>query len=453
MDVFLQILSFATTVLLLVSVHEAGHFFVARFLGVKALRFSIGFGKSIWKRTAKSGVEYSIGILPLGGYVKLLDEREMLVPEQEKHLAFNRQSIPKRFLIVAAGPLTNIIFAIFAFWLMYVIGFESITPKIGKVFPDTVAAQAGVKPNTELIEIDGKDIKNWQDVVLALVKRIGEKGVLFLKTKDDSGNVNPYEINIDQWRVDDLNPEPLQNFGIDPYKPQLKSIVDTVEKNTPASQVGLTAGDIILGVDGKPFDDFYELSTFLQNNPDKKVILQVERNGHLMQVPIKIGHKFILSGLRVIGYIGIKAKKVDYPEEFKREVNFSVLSALPPAWDKTWEVFHFNFIILKKMLKGEISLRSLGGPIAIFQSADMAFKQGFISALSFLGLVSVMLAFLNIIPIPGLDGGHLLFFLIETVTRKPVSLAVEILALRLGMIALLLLMLSATMNDLLRLLG
>lgn len=453
MDVLLQILAFATTVLVLVSVHEAGHFFVARFLGVKALRFSIGFGKSIWKRTAKSGVEYSIGILPLGGYVKLLDEREMLVPENEKHLAFNRQSIMKRFLIVAAGPLTNIIFAIFAFWLMYVVGFESVLPKIGGVLPNTVAAQAGIQPNTEVIEIDGTKINDWQDVVLVLVKRMGEKGTVSMKTKDNSGGVNSYLVKIDEWHVDDLNPEPLQNFGLDPYKPTLKSLVDQVEKNSPASLAGLKVGDLILGIDHKKYDDFYELSKFMQKNPGKKVTLQVEREGRLLELPIIIGNKFILSGFHMIGYVGIKIKSVDYPKELKREVDFSLLSAVLPAWNKTWEIFNFNFIILKKMLKGEISLRSLGGPISIFQSADMAFKQGFVSALSFLGLVSVMLAFINIIPIPGLDGGHLLFFLIETVTRKPLSLAVEVLALRLGMIALLLLMLSVTMNDLLRMVG
>ncbi len=451
MDILLQILAFSTTVLVLVSVHEAGHFFVARLLGIKVLRFSIGFGKSIWRRTAKNGIEYCVGILPLGGYVKLLDEREVVVPEKEKHLAFNRQSLVTRFLVVLAGPLTNILFAIVAFWIMYAVGYESVRPIIGKVLPETVVATAGVKPNTEIIEVDGQKVKEWQDVILALVKRMGEKGVISLKTLNKSGTLHSYLINIDQWHVDDLNPEPLQNFGIDPYRPHVEPIIDEVEKNSPASRVGLKPGDRILALNDKSLDDFYEFSKFLQKNPKKEVVLNIERNGQQLKLPLKIGTKFVLSGFRTIGYIGIRTKAVDYPEELKRQVHFSVLSAFVPAWNKTWEIFNFNFLVIKKMAKQEISLRSLGGPISIFQTADRALKEGFIVFLSFLGLVSVMLAFVNIVPIPGLDGGHLFFFLLEAIRRKPLSLASEALALRIGMILLLLLMLTVTMNDILRL--
>lgn len=446
MDIVLQITAFLITVLVLVSIHEAGHFWVARWLNIKVLRFSIGFGKPIWQRQAKNGIEYSIGILPLGGYVKLLDEREGVVEEREKPFAFNRQSLWKRFLVVAAGPVTNIVFAILAFWLMYGIGFETMRPVVGKVLPDSPVAIAGLPENVEIAAIDGKPVKNWQDIALTVIKRMGGTGTMTITTAQDKNFV----VDVDRWQVNDLNPEPLRSLGLLPYSPTVKPLLDAVEADSPAEKAGLKPGDTIIAIDNKAIDNWSELAYFFQKNPDTTVNLTIERDAKQLTLPVTIGSKFVLSGWRHIGRVGVSVKPPEMPDELKMQMDYSFAGAFVKGIEETFSFFSFNFVVLKKMSYGEISLRSLGGPITIFKTADRAFKQGFIAFLSFLALISVMLAFVNVLPVPGLDGGHLLYFLIEFILRRPLSIAAEVLTMRIGMVMLLLLMLAATMNDILR---
>jgi len=449
MDILLQITAFLITVLVLVSIHEAGHFWVARMLNIKVLCFSIGFGKPIWRRVAKNGIEYIVGVLPLGGYVKLLDEREGEVTDADKPFAFNRQTLWKRFLVVAAGPVTNIVFAIFAFWLMYAIGFETMRPIVGKILPDSPVAIAGLPANAEITAIDGKSIKNWQDIALTVIKRMGGEGDMTITTKKNKS----YVVDVGKWRVNDLNPEPLRSLGLLPFSPPVKPLLEMVEENSAAEKAGFKAGDTILAVDNKAIENWSELAYFLQKHPDASVNITIDREGKQLQIPVTIGSRFVLSGWRHVGRLGVKVKTPEMPDEMKMQMKYSLGGAFVKGSQETFGFFTFNFIVLKKMVAGEISLRSLGGPITIFKTADRAFKQGFISFLSFLALISVMLAFVNVIPVPGLDGGHLLYFLIEFIIRRPLSLAMEVLTMRLGMVALLLLMLAATMNDILRLLG
>lgn len=450
-DILLQITAFVITVLALVSVHEWGHYITARMLGIKVLRYSIGFGRPIWRHKSKKGIEYVISWLPLGGYVKLLDEREGIIAEEEKRFAFNRQPLWSRSLVVIAGPLTNIIFAIFAYWLMFVIGFESIKPIVYSVTPDTPAAYAGVAPESSILEVDGQKMTTWQDVVLAILERMGENNSMSLVAKDAAGETHEYLLDLSKWKIDGLNPQPLQSLGLMPYRQQIAPTFETVQQGGPADLAGLKAGDTILSVDGKKVSDWVEFVQYLQPRPDTNVALTYERNGQILTTNMMIGSKIALSGFRKHGFIGVSVSPGEIPPQYKMLVKHSVFGAIWPATHETLSFFSFNFVVLKKMFKGEISLKSLGGPITIFKTANRAFREGVVVFLGFLALISTMLAFINVLPVPGLDGGHLLMFIIESVLRRPLSIAAEALVVRLGMIMLLMLMVAATHNDIMRL--
>lgn len=453
MDVLTQIFAFIVTVLVLVSIHEAGHMVVARALGIKVLRYSIGFGKTLWRHQGKkSGIEYVIALLPLGGYVKLLDEREASVPEDQKHMAFNRQPIWARVLVVAAGPLTNIIFAIVAYWLMFSVGVELVKPVVGKVIEHSVAAEAGIQPGDLIRQADGRAVTDWGDFMLTMIGRLGETGTLSIETLSPTGKVQAHTIDLAQWKVDPLTPEPLQSLGLEPYRTPQPAIIETVKADSPAAKAGMKPGDHVIAIDGVAIKDWYALVKTVQPHPGKRFEFLVDRSGQNITVGIIPESKFYLRGLQRIGILGITVKQTPFPDAMKFEKQYNLLFALWPATTETMRFFNFNFVVLKKIIKGEISLRTMGGPITIFNTADRAFKGGLVVFLNFLALFSVMLAFVNVLPIPGLDGGHMLYFLIEFVMRRPLSAAVEILTMRMGLLFLILLTLAVSYNDILRLL-
>ncbi len=449
MSILLQTLAFIITILVLVSIHEAGHFIVAKLLGVKVVRYAIGFGKAIFRYRGKSGTEYIIGFIPLGGYVKLLDEREVVVPNSELHAAFNRQPLWARALIVLAGPFTNFLFAVLAFWLMFMIGVKVIRPITGEIVPNSIAAQAGLKSNQVITRVDGHITPSLQKVVLRIIERIGETSVLTIQTRSAKQYTN-HLLNLRHWSVDALNPDPLQSLGIVPPRPFIPPIIESVEDQGPAAKIGLKAGDRVLAFDNTPIKDWYQLLTLIQQNPGKKVTLTFERERKQSSIPITVGYK-LGARFKKVGYLGVKAKLPPIPEELLTIRKYSPWISFRIAVAQTWDYLVFNAVIIKKMIFGQISLNTLGGPIAIFQSADQAFQQGVSIFLGFLGLISIMLGFINLLPIPGLDGGHLLNYLIEFIIRKPLSIQYEIISVRVGFIILLMIMVIATFNDLLRL--
>lgn len=452
MDVLTKIFAFLMTVLVLVSIHEAGHMFVARALKIKVLRYSIGFGTALWKRTAKNGIEYVIGILPLGGYVKLLDERDMIVPEADKPFAFNRQPLWARTAVVAAGPITNILFAILCYWVIFTIGFESVKPVVGKVLPGSAIERSGLTPGSELLKVDGAQVNDWGDVVFKVVGRMGGKGQMALEARDKSGKINDYSVDIGQWQVDPLKPDPLHTMGVEPYRPDVPAIIETVNLGSPGSLAGMKPGDKVLAVDGKPIADWYQFVEIIQPHPGKTFTLTVERDKKPMQIRVTPEAKTVMGGgVRQIGVIGVMVHQPELPAWMKFDRKYSPLTAWQPAIQETMRFFKFNFTALKKMVTGELSLRSLGGPITIFRTADTAFKEGVIVFIRFLALVSIMLAFVNVLPIPGLDGGHILYFLVEFILRRPLSQRAEIITMRVGLSFLLLLTLLVTYNDIVRL--
>jgi regulator of sigma E protease len=450
MNFLIQVIAFIITILILVSFHEAGHFCVAKLLGVKVLRFSIGFGKSIYRHLGKTGTEYIIALIPLGGYVKLLDERETVVPESEKHLEFNHQPLWVKTAIVLAGPLTNIIFAIFGFWLMLILGVQTLRPIAGNIAPNSIAAKAGMQTGDEINMVDGRSTPSWQKVMFRLIDRVGETGYLIFNTKNIyTQQVHTYDLNLEHWNINPLNPDPLSSLGIQPLQPPLPAILEAVDYGSPAANAGLQPHDKILTIADHTVRDWYDLVKYLRAHPGQIATVQYLRDHKSRSTTLTIERK--LSGFHWIGYIGVKTKSVVTPPYMLRMRQSSLLAALPEAGSETWHFLVFNFVVVKKMILGQISLSSLGGPISILKVADQALRQGFAIFFGFLALISVMLAFINILPIPGLDGGHLLNYLIEFIIRRPLSLTYQILSIRIGMFLLLLLIAFATINDILRL--
>lgn len=451
MLIITYIIAFLVAVMILVSLHEFGHFIVAKVLGIKVLRFSIGFGKTLWRRQGKDGTEYVIAMLPLGGYVKMLDESEGNVVPEEAHRAFNRQGVLKRAAVIIAGPLMNLLFAIVAFWLIFSIGVNQAKPIIGKVIPNSIAGYANLQTGDEIIQIDKQQVSNWQDAVIAVVSRIGDAGTMEVVVhKPNNSKPQSYSLLLSQWQLNSLKPDPLESLGIKPYTPPMPPIIGKVKSNSPAANSGLQLGDKIISYNNTPVNDWIDLLEFIHAHPNQQIQLEIQRQGKLQPLTLQIGSTISFPFKR-IGYLGVAPEKVTWPPGMQQPVKYSLLGAWVPAYQETWQLLRFNFIMVGKLITGKISLQSLGGPIMIMQSANAAFLQGLVIYITFLGFLSVMLAFVNLLPIPTLDGGHFIYLLIEGITGKPVSLAVQYLTMRIGLIILVLLIFNATVNDIMRL--
>lgn len=450
MAVLIQFLAFFITIMVLVSIHEAGHFLVAKLLGIKVLRFSVGFGKAIAKFHDKNGTEYRLAMIPLGGYVKLLDEREGPVADAaDIPFAFNRQPLWVRTLVVLAGPATNVIFAIIGFWLIFMLGVESYRPVIGKVLPASIAQKAGLQAGDEIVKVGGMATASLPRVVMAMVMGLGEKNIN-MTVRRPASKV-PLQLNVDlaNWRLNKLNPDPLTSLGIEPLQPPVPTIIGNIKPSSPAAHLGLKTGDQILTMNRQPFTDWAQLLKYIRGHANDIVAITYHRAGQTYQITAKIGEKTARG--HKYGYLGIEPKPISIPKNFIILRQYPPGKALVAAVNETKLLLVFNYVIIKKMILGQISLSTLGGPISVFQTADFAFKQGVVVFLGFLSLISVMLAFINVLPIPGLDGGYLLNFLIEGIIRRPLSLRFEMISIQVGMMILLLIMLVATLNDLMRL--
>lgn len=428
--------------------HEYGHFFVARRFGVKVLRFSIGFGKKIFSWRGKDDTEYVIAMLPLGGYVKMLDSREMEVSPRDQQFAFDKKKVWQKFLIIIAGPITNVIFAFFAFWLIFVLGFDLPKPIIGKILPDSVAERAGLAAGDEITFIANRKVSNWQQVMIPVLSNIGNDISLSFTTSSN-GKSSTHLLHLADWRLNELQPNPIKDLGIEPYHPPILPIIDEVERGSPADQVHLQKGDVILAVDGKVIHTWEELVADMQFKEKQTINLTIARGQKIFHVNPVLGWRFGRNWQKV-GYLGIAPQKVDWPQDKMQKYKYSASGAIKPTWQQIWDFSVFNYIIIGKLFTGKVSFHVLGGPITIFQSASTAFAEGLIVYIGFLAILSLMLALINLLPLPGLDGGYAIFFIIELLRRKPISVAAEALILRLGLIILILIMFQATINDLMR---
>lgn len=455
MEIIIKILAFLFAIFILTLVHEYGHFLLARCFGIKVIRFSIGFGKALYKWQDKKNTEYVIAAIPLGGYVKLLDSREMEVKPKEKNLSFDHKPVWQRTLVILAGPATNIIFAILVMWLTLVIGIKTPKPIIGEVLPNSAAYFAGLRANDEITHIGNKQSSDWQQVTFNIFSYIGDKGQLVIKAKRPTlNNETPYSLDLNQWKLDAWQPDPLHDLGIIPYEPIIKPVIAEISKLSPAAQSGLQVNDKIISVDGKAYDDWKKVVEYIKAHPRQNLNFIVERQNNsltkLVALKIKTGWKFG-ANWKEIGYIGVKSITADWPRETMIERNYSPITAIKPALTETYDFMAFNFVAIEKLISGKLSIHVLGGPIAIFQSSSSALQHGIMVYIGFLGLFSLMLAFVNLLPIPGLDGCYILLFIIEGITRKTLPVSAQLAIIRIGMVLIILIMLQAIINDLIRL--
>jgi len=451
LDILLSILAFLITICIVISIHEFGHFIAARLLGIKVLCFSIGFGKKIFRWKGKKGTEYAISAIPLGGYVKMLGENEEeKIAKEDLHLAFNRQPVSKRLAVVCAGPFFNLLFAVFAYWLMFMIGFTTVKPVIGKIVPDSIADMSGLKARQEIVMVDKKKTSDWTAVMTAVFVRIGDEGWMQVKTKLPKTDVlRNYSINLTDWEIGDFKPQPIQSLGIIPFHPEIPAVIGTFVKADPKVKSILKVGDKVLAINNKPITNWYELANQIKLAPNKTLTFKILRDKKIISVSVPVGDKRV-SLWKKEGSLGI-TPEFQWPETFLNKNEYSAWPALKQAYHQTTSFVSLNFILLGKMITGDVSIFSLGGPITIFEGAGAAFKSGVAIFLSFLAFINIAIGIINILPIPGLDGGYICYYLIEAIIRRPIPAKVQEIAFRLGMTVIFFIMFVALFNDFFRL--
>ncbi|MDT0502624.1 MULTISPECIES: RIP metalloprotease RseP [unclassified Halomonas] len=451
MGVIQNILAVVVVLGLLVTFHEFGHFWVARRCGVKVLRFSVGFGTPIWSWHDRHGTEYAIAAIPLGGYVKMLDEREGDVPPDELDRAFNRKSVWQRIAIVAAGPLANFLLALVAYWMLFVAGTVTVAPVIGEVAPGSPAERGGLRVDHEITAVQGEAVRSWEEINLKLVAAIGEPEALSIATRANAtAEPREHRVPVDNWLVRQDPPQPLATLGVTPWRPPIPAVLDQVVAGEAAALAGLEAGDEILRVDGQPVDGWRDFVESVRAHPGEPLELEVSREGRRLTLTVTPGRRELDGGVS-IGYVGAGAVPVEWPEEYRREIRYGPVAAVGEAFSRTGEMILLTFDAVRKMLVGLISPSNLSGPITIAQISGDSARAGLESFVSFLAYLSISLGVLNLLPIPVLDGGHLLYYAMELVRGRPVSERTQAIGLRIGLALVGGLMLMAIYFDLMRL--
>ena len=434
----------------LVTFHEFGHFWVARRCGIKVLRFSVGFGTPLLRWHDRQGTEFVIAAIPLGGYVKMLDEREGDVPPEQLEQAFNRKRVQQRIAVVAAGPLANFVLALLFFWLVAMLGGQQVRPVIGAVEPGSLAAEAGLLAGQEIVAVNDKPTSGWAAVNLQLVRRLGESGTLTVEVREPGSTLDSQrQIVLNDWLKGVAEPDPIGSLGIRPWRPTLAPVLAQLDPKGPAAAAGLQIGDRLLALDGQALDDWQQLVDRLRGMPNRAVVLLVEREGQRLEVPVTLAARGEEEAR--IGYLGAGVQGVEWPPEMLREVRFGPLEAVGEGFRRTWTMSLLTLDSLKKMLFGELSVKNLSGPITIAKVAGASAESGLGDFLNFLAYLSISLGVLNLLPIPVLDGGHLLFYLIEWVRGRPLSERVQGWGVQIGISLVVGVMLLALVNDLGRL--
>ncbi len=434
----------------LVTFHEFGHFWVARRCGVKVLRFSVGFGTPLVRWHDRQGTEFVIAAIPLGGYVKMLDEREAAVPEAQLDQAFNRKSVGQRIAIVAAGPIANFLLAIVFFWLLAMLGSQQIRPVIGAVEPGSLAAQAGLRDGQEIVSVDGEPTTGWSAVNLQLVRRLGETGTVRVGVLEPGSTTeSSHAVTLKDWLKGEGEPDPIQSLGLRPWRPAIAPVLAELDPKGPAAAAGLKTGDRLLTLDGKALDDWQQVVDTVRGRADSTVQLRLERDGQVIERSVTLTHRG--EGSAASGYLGAGVKGGQWPAEMLREVRYGPLEAVGQGLSRTWSMSVLTLESLKKMLFGELSVKNLSGPITIAKVAGASAQSGVGDFLNFLAYLSISLGVLNLLPIPVLDGGHLLFYLIEWTRGRPLSDRVQGWGVQIGVSLVLGVMLLALINDLGRL--
>ncbi|MEM7250769.1 MAG: RIP metalloprotease RseP, partial [Pseudomonadota bacterium] len=442
MDVLHSLVSFIVVIGVLVTVHEYGHFWVARRLGVKVLRFSIGFGKPLWSRRAgQDNTEYVLAAIPLGGYVKMLDEREGDVAPHEQHRAFNRQSIKVRTAIVLAGPIANFILTIIAYWCVFMVGVNGPRALVGEVDADSIAARAGLNSGVEIISVAGRDTKTWESVVHEVLGGVLDEARLPIRMRSEDGSMRDGALELNGLVVDDLTEGKFFTaLGMRPAQPHIPAVIGHIEPGGAAAEAGLRADDEVLAVDTPagervPINHWGDWVTVVRAHPEQTLRVEVSRSGQITPLQMRPAAK--ADGEQTIGFIGAGAADPgDLLDQFYATERYGPLESVGHALQKSYDITVLTLSIFWKMLQLEVSVKNLSGPISIAQYAGDSAESGLSRFLQFLAIVSVSLGILNLLPVPILDGGHLVFFFAEWIKGRPVSEQAQIFGQQVGIVLL-----------------
>ena len=454
----LMIISFIAALAILIAVHEFGHFQIAKWCGVKVLKFSLGFGRPIYaKKIGTDQTEFLISIIPLGGYVKMLDEREMnenelsALSEHGRLRSFNRQSLWKRSLIVLAGPLANFALAIILFWfLLSSQGVVGLKPIVGSVEINSPAYYANLKKDDVVLSVNGHAINTWQDIHWRILQKIGSQESIEIITMTTQGAYRSHLISLSGLDKNDLEYDFLSQLGLKPYTPKVPAKIGQLLNNGPAAQAGLRLNDLILAVDGVEIQTWQEFVEIVQKSPNKKLMLDVMRDA--TRLNISLIPDSTKEGGRLLGRIGTGVHVDEKTSnDFVVKLEYSPIMSLLMATEKTYELSIFSLKMLGKMLIGEASIKQISGPVSIASYSGKSAEKGLVTWLAFLAMLSVSLGVLNLLPIPLLDGGHLLYYMVEAVKGSPVSDQIMMVGQKIGFILLGFLMVIAFYNDLNRL--
>ena len=452
MSLLFTLAAFAATLGILIVVHEYGHYIVARWCGVRVLRFSVGFGKPLLtKKFAPDGTEWVLAAFPLGGYVKMLDEREGQVAPADLPYAFNNQSIYRRSAIVLAGPLANLILAVVLYWFLFAYGVPGIKPILGEVPFSTPAASASLLRGDTITRVGDEPVATWQDVRWVLLQHAVQKTVVEIETRNERGETALHRLDLGSLDANDLENDFLGKLGLTRFRPDLPAKIGKLLSGGVAARAGLMVGDEVLSVNQNPLKDWEELVQWVRQNPGLPLKLGIKRGAGIFQVEL-IPDAVKENGLAAVGKIG--ASPMMDPSLFEKlvtEVRYPIHTAFVRALGKTWDTSLFSLKMLGKMVTGQVSWKNISGPITIADYAGQSAHLGWVPYISFLALISISLGVLNLLPIPLLDGGHLMYYMVEMIKGSPVSERTMEIGQQIGIAILLTLMLFAFYNDINRL--
>lgn len=448
MSLLYTILAFIVAVGILVTVHEFGHYWVARRLGVKILRFSVGFGQPLFsKRLGKDQTEFVIAAVPLGGYVKMLDEQEGAVDPSEQHRAFNRQSLKVRTAVVVAGPLFNFIFAILAYAVMYLIGITGMAAYVGEVAPGSLADQAGFQRGQQIVAVNNEPVQRWQSVIQATLPLILDHELIHYQVLDEDQREMELRLDMRHLTLDDIGEgQFFAVTGLSFYRPLIPAHIGEIVIGSPADQAGLRVGDIVLQVDGQAVQGWMDWANYIATHPEHPMQTQVLRNGETVMLTLTPARNEAGQGR-----VGVRPMTSQIPERYIVTERYGPLEALGLGISKTWDLTLLTLRVMGKMLTLQLSPSNISGPITIAEYAGQSAQSGFTTFLFFLGLVSLSLGIINLMPIPLLDGGHLLLYTMEWFKGSPVAESTQIVMQKIGLTLVLALMGLAIFNDIDRL--
>lgn len=443
-------LSFIVALGILVTVHEFGHFWVARKNGVLVKRFSIGFGKALVRWRDRQGTEFVIAAIPLGGYVQMLDERVDPVLPQYKDLAFNHKTVWQRIAIIAAGPAANFIFAILLLWVMYLIGVPEVKPVVATTQSQSIAALAGVGEDEQIIAINGRSARDIRTANLLLVEQLGRSEIRLTLQQRESLQIQERVLDIRNWQFNPETESVFTSLGLNLLLPQATSTLALVSKDSAAERAGLQVGDTILAINGEAITAWAQIDKLIKDNPERPLDILLARGTQEIRVQaipeLTQGADGFSQGL-----LGIVPAASPWPEDLRYTQRYGIFAAVNEGIGQTWQLTRLSFAMVAKLLTGDVSVKHLSGPISIAQGAGTTASMGLIAFLSFMALISVNLGVINLLPLPILDGGHLMYLVVELIRGKPVSERAQEIGFRFGALVLLMLMGIALLNDISRL--